>query len=405
MKNENYCWEILLKVSLGILLVLSFLQFKVKFGWDPIKELEEISRNTNNSNSILVKVESIKLQDSMRVNINESKCIEVVIEPENASDKRIEWISDTTVAKVDANGIVTVIDSVNSTTIYARAMDGSNSNAEIKIIVNNNKFTSNKSDDIETQIITPLPDKVKIRSIELKETNVNLKVGESVRIRPTILPENASNKTVKWESSNNEIARVDDGTIVGVKHGRCVISVSSEDGSQISNRINVKIDQEVKITDIKTERGNIEIRVGETARLFPSIIPTNASNKRLLWESSNSHIATVNNGIVEGIRNGTCIVTVSSTDGSNKSSQISIHVIKQEQTIVFKGAALYNKDSREITITNQMELDLQKIDDSTLILNPGDKILNAKVVNGYLKQGEFLQNGKITFIDGLNSKL
>lgn len=406
MKNGNSCWEILLKVSLGVLLILSFLQFKVKFGWDPIKYLEEISRKPQEDNSILVQVESIKLLDSMRVNINEPQCIQVMIEPENATDKRIEWICDTTVAKIDASGFVTVIDSVDCTTICARAMDGSNSKAEIKILVNN--ITSNKSDDIISPIVAPLPDEVKIGSIEFKETNVNLKVGESVRIHPHILPGNASNKTVKWESSNNEIARVNDGTIVGVKYGTCEIYVSSMDGSQISNSIKVKVDQDVKITDIEFKRRNIEIRVGETARLSPSIIPTNASNKSLLWESSNSHIATVNNGIVEGINDGTCIVTVSSTDGSNKSYRISINVKPEQKAkniVVFGGSAIFDSDSREITITKQMEFDLQKLDDSTIVLSPGDKILNAKVVNGYLKQGEFLRNGKKTFIDGLNNKL
>lgn len=233
------CWEIVLKVSLGVLLILSFLQFKVKFGWDPIKYVEEISRKTNIDNSILVQVESIQLQDSMRVNINEPQRLQVIIEPENATDKRIEWICDTTVAKVDATGLVTLIDYVDSTSIYVRTLDGSNLTAEAKI------YANEKSDDSDgvniIQEPNPIASVVQIEAIEIDNKNVVLEIGESANIFYSIIPADATNKSIEWHSSDTKVAIVKNGMVKGIAPGKCQVLASSLDGSKITGTISVRV--------------------------------------------------------------------------------------------------------------------------------------------------------------------
>ena len=133
--------------------------------------------------------------------------------PETATDKTVIWTSsDSDVLWVDSYGIVLPI-GVGDASIIATANDGSGVSAEYRVRV--------------------LP--VLIESITLDPSEWAGEVGESFHINASILPENASNKTLEWTSDNDEVASVDeDGNVTVHTEGTCLITARTTDGSDLS---------------------------------------------------------------------------------------------------------------------------------------------------------------------------
>ena len=88
-----------------------------------------------------------------------------------------------------------------------------------------------KANSLSINIIEK-PQVVNVESITLNTNKYRLKVGEGYKLIQTILPKNASNKNVRWTSSNNSIVEVKDGYIKGIKEGKALITVTTEDGNK-----------------------------------------------------------------------------------------------------------------------------------------------------------------------------
>ncbi|MDE5571984.1 MAG: Ig-like domain-containing protein, partial [Prevotella sp.] len=133
--------------------------------------------------------------------------------PKNAENKTLIWTtSDESIATVNADGKVTAI-AVGEATITATAADGSGVSATCQVTV--------KPIMVETLTINP-------------ETWSGAE-GESFQITAVVTPEDATDKTVAWSSSDETVATVDATGYVNVlKGGSCVITASTQDGSGLS---------------------------------------------------------------------------------------------------------------------------------------------------------------------------
>lgn len=172
---------------------------------------------------------------------------------------------------------------------------------------------------------------IKVTSISLNQTEIaNAEVGQQIQLIATLLPNNATNKTVTWRSSNESVVTVDaNGLIKIVAEGEAVITAATTDGSNLSATCKVTVPHKaILATDIslnKTEIANIE--VGEMVQLLAVVLPSNADNKVVTWSSSNENIATVDaNGLVTIVGDGEVIITAKTTDGSNLSATCKITV-------------------------------------------------------------------------------
>lgn len=170
---------------------------------------------------------SIKLNTiNLNLAIGENHTLTFIIEPSNATSKEVTWTSlDNNIATVSNSGEVSAI-GVGETIIEVKSKDGK-SKAECAIKVN----------------------PILISSLSLEKSNIILTVGEQEKISVSILPNNATNKTLNWTSSNPLIASVSQlGDIRGLSKGICIISVKSSDGhAQASAIVNV-------IEDIKYDK-------------------------------------------------------------------------------------------------------------------------------------------------------
>ena len=158
----------------------------------------------------VVKVQSIAIEQSdMTLTEGESVNLSAKVLPENAADKTVNWSSsDESVVMVSSNGKAMAL-SLGKAIITAKSGD--------------------KSDFISITVEAKV---IPVTGVSLDKTQITIKVGESETLTPTITPEDATNKKVSWTSSNDKVATVEEGKVVGVLPGSVTITVTTEDGSK-----------------------------------------------------------------------------------------------------------------------------------------------------------------------------
>lgn len=272
-----------------------------------------------------VAVTSITL-DKETVELTEGATLKLTatILPENATNKNIAWTSSAaTVATVDATGLVTAI-APGESIITAKTEDGGKT-ATCKVVVKAKTYP--------------------VTGVALDKTSAELTEGDKITLKATVAPENASNKNVTWSSSNASVATVDNGVITAVAPGSAVITVTTEDGGKTAScAVTVKA-RVYPVTGVTLDKSSAELVVEETLMLTATIIPDNATNKNIIWSTSNFAVATVQNGKVTAVSPGTAVITVTTEDG-NKTATCSITV--KAKTYPVTGVTL-DKTSAELT--------------------------------------------------------
>ena len=156
---------------------------------------------------------------------------------------------------------------------------------------------------------------IPVTGITLNKTNINLNVGESATLTATITPDNATNKSVSWKSSNTAVATVDStGKVTAVTAGSATITVTTADGSKTATcAVTVK----VPVSSVTLSKTSATLNVGSTTTLTATVAPSNATNKSISWKSSNTAVATVDStGKVTAVTAGSATITVTTADGS-----------------------------------------------------------------------------------------
>ncbi len=154
--------------------------------------------------------------------------------------------------------------------------------------------------------------RIAVSSVTLNKTSIQLKEGESETLIATVKPDNATDKTVTWSSSNETIASVDDnGKVIAKKEGTATITASAG-GKKATCSITVKNDIDVTSVQIKQY---LYLAVGESETLEATVKPDDATDKTVTWKSSNNSIVSVDSqGKVTAKGKGNA--TISATAGS-----------------------------------------------------------------------------------------
>ena len=181
-----------------------------------------------------------------------------------------------------------------------------------------------------TTASTPAPststtwDSILVDKITLNKTATVLYTGRTATLKATLTPANATNKAVKWSSSNNGIATVtQSGVVKGVRAGVATITARALGGPVLAT-CKVTVRQSVQsITMAK----KATVYTGKKVALKVKVSPTNAYNKSVLWKSSNTKVALVSQtGIVTGVRKGIATITATTKDGSKKTAKCVVTV-------------------------------------------------------------------------------
>ena len=236
-----------------------------------------------------------------------------VVEPENATNQKLIWTtSDASIVTVDENGNVKAL-KAGTVTVTVTTEDGSYT-ATCEITVEKKQEEEGKKE-------------VAVTGVKISGATT-VTVGSSIRLTATVSPSNATNKSVTWSSSNKAVATVDRyGNVKGIKAGTVTITVRTSNGRTASYKVTVKAKQTsntkpgtVKVTSVKIS-GAKDLTVGQSLKLTATVSPSNASNKKVTWKSSNPSVATVDgNGNVKAVSAGTVTITVTTADGAKTAS-------------------------------------------------------------------------------------
>lgn len=319
-------------------------KYKITDQWKDfffINEMEAVAVT-----DILLNVEKMELQlgDSFQLN--------ATLSPENASNQTLIWSSSNpAVATVSEYGLVTTL-SLGETTITAICGDIS---ASCHIVVN--------------------PILIESLILNIEETELN--IGETVKLEATILPENTTDKTVIWQSSNNDVASVNEsGFVTAISAGTATISATNGNISA-SCQITV-LTPIIEVEQIVLNLESTELKVGETVQLEASVLPEDTTDKFLSWYSSDPYIATVSdNGLVTAVSAGTAIITVTCGEVS---STCEVTVTKQ---VIEPLQIVLNLESTKLKVGETVQLEAtvlpENTTDHTIIWNSSNE--NVAVVS------------------------
>ena len=164
--------------------------------------------------------------------------------------------------------------------------------------------------------------------IEFDEDEIELKAGETYRLKPYISPSDATNKKLKYTSSDTKVAEVSaSGLVTAKSEGEAKIRAAATDGSDEYAVCYVTVTGKAKVTGITLDRTSAEVKRGEKLTLNVTVSPSYASNKKVVWKSANTKIATVDaNGSVTAKAPGRTKITVTSSENSSYQASCTVTV-------------------------------------------------------------------------------
>ena len=255
------------------------------------------------------------------VNINEGKKFSVVVEVNSNSGKTSYLAYERSMQSGEAGYWCTASVKANQSFInspYNGWNDFSNKSYGGNFIIK--AFTDNETTTVD------------VEKVSLNKSATTLTEGESETLTATITPSNATgDKTVKWSSSNAEVAAVDsNGKVTAKKAGTAVITATSSNGKTAGCTVTVK-QKEIAITGISLNKSTTSLTEGESETLTATITPSNATgDKTVKWSSSNEAVAAVDsNGKVTAKKAGTAVITATSSNGKTAGCTVTV---KQKDT-------------------------------------------------------------------------
>ena len=220
----------------------------------------------------------------------EALALQATITPSYATDQTVTWTtSDNTVAIV-ARGVVTAV-APGVAVITAKA-----------------------GDKEATCVVTVEKLYVAVMGILLSQSTASIDEGETLTLTATVMPEDADDKTVTWETSDASIATVEDGVVTGIVPGTATITAKAG-GRQATCVVTVK-KRYIPVTDIILNYYELELEIGKKVTLTATVLPENADKKTVTWRTSSTKVATVRRGIVTAVSEGTAIITAETDDYS-----------------------------------------------------------------------------------------
>ena len=186
---------------------------------------------------------------------------------------------------------------------------------EIEVVADSNILKNYKKTTI---IVLPT-------AISLNKTSLNLDVGNNEKLVATVSPEDATDKRVTWESSNNSVAKVtSDGTVSAVSKGTAKITAKTSNGKTATCDVTVK----QPITSITLNKKSLELERGEKSKVTATILPSNADgDKTVKWSSNKTSVATVSSdGTITAVAKGNATITATTSNGKTATCSVTVGV-------------------------------------------------------------------------------
>lgn len=149
------------------------------------------------------------------------------------------------------------------------------------------------------------------KGINLDKTELMLEKGAQAQLVATVTPEDAKDKTVVWSTSDETVAKVEDGKVTAIGSGNAVITATTVNGKTAECKVTVVI----PVTNISLSNSEILLHMETKGRLIAFVQPENATDRDLVWSSSNPRVLTVDQtGTLFPVSEGQATLTVQSAN-------------------------------------------------------------------------------------------
>ena len=259
----------------------------------------------------------------------ETRTLKAAVTPEDATDKSVTWSSDnTSVADVTSTGVV-VAKTPGTATITVKTNDGGKT-ADCRVTV-------------QSKIVS-------VYGVSLSDYYLSMTEDDTYALTATVMPEDATDKTVTWSSSNTDVATVSsEGLVTARSEGSAEITVKTNEGGKTATcSVNVKA-KVIPVAGISLDISSVTLNVGQTQALAATVSPDNATDKTVTWNSSNVVVASVSSeGVVRAVSAGTA--TISATAG-NFTADCSVTVVMSVASVSLNKTELTIEKGKSETLT------------------------------------------------------
>lgn len=234
----------------------------------------------------------VKLSESsISLTKGKTKTLKHTITPASAQNADVTWTSSNpAVASVNQSGKVTAKGN-GTATITCETYNGKKDTCKVTVTTLTNKIT-------------------------LSATSLKMYTTQTKTIKATIAPSSASNKNVKWTSSDTKVAKVSSkGKVTAVGKGTATITCTTDDTGIVAT-CKVTVTKKISVKSIALNKTSKTVYKGKTYQLTATVKPSNASNQKVTWKSSNTSVATVSStGKVTAKKNGKANIMATTSDG------------------------------------------------------------------------------------------
>ncbi len=162
---------------------------------------------------------------------------------------------------------------------------------------------------------------VAVDGVSLDTPELSITVGGDANLTARVSPINATNKQVSWSTSYASVARIDaNGKLSALRVGTATIVATTVDGQKTAECTVQVTPAAVAATGVSLRETYATVNAESRLTLVATVIPTNASDRSLKWESSDTSVATVEEGVVTGIKVGSTTVTCTTVDGGHRAT-------------------------------------------------------------------------------------
>ena len=270
-------------------------------------------------------------------------------------------------------------------------------------------FTTNIDKEIEV---------INVNDIVVSESEIVLSEGEEKQLDVTVLPDNATNKKLSYQSSHDYIVSVNNGVLTALKPGTATITVQSLASPFVYKTIDVTVTKkEVLPNAIDLQTSSIQLTEDDEYKINAAVLPENADNKTLKYISDSDCISVDNNGNVKALKEGHAIISVETVNGIKEF--INVTVIKKDIPITsitlethkvdLKVGEEYElnytilpadtTDSKDINIIIEDETIVSYENNKLIAKKPGSTSITFKTVNGISDTCEITVSKEFLFTD------
>ena len=274
---------------------------------------------TRASSKRVMKITKITLKTKKKeLKKGNSFTLKANVEPKNATDKSLKWISSKKkIAKVSAKKLTATIKKDGIRKCSVKAIAKGNVTITCKATQGNKKKTC------KVEVYVP------VAGVKISPRSKTLTVGQTCTLKASISPSDASNKKVTFTSSNPGVATVTaSGKVTAKKAGTAEVTVKTNDGKK-TRTCTITVTDKPKVQLSKT---SLNLTVGDSETLTATVSPA-GSDQTVIWTSSDTSVATVKDGLVTAVKAGKATITCTAKDGET-SATCAVTVTDPENPVI-----------------------------------------------------------------------